>query len=152
MATRKVMDTARDLAQELSTRGLTIVSSSDADGNPTITFGTVATGNNAGSIRLKDITPIGVNSLGQAQTNYAQVLMQVVLEAAADPATTTGIANNVQLATMMNVLGQMAFHGSRIDVYLVADGSAPSIANLDSAGVLVLTFDINMSYRLMGQQ
>jgi len=149
---RKCIDMAADLAYELGIRGLTIVSSVDSSGNPTITFGTVATGNSCGSIRLKEPSIPGVDSLGNTQAQFAQTLMQICLEGSDGSIGGTETAKYVQAAQMMDVLGQMAVHGTRIDMYLTADGTAPSITNLDASGVLVKTFDPSLKFRLIGQQ
>jgi hypothetical protein len=148
---RKVVDMAASVAMDLTFRGFTIAQSTDTNGNPNIVFGSIGAGAQCGTIVFKNPTMVGVDSLGNTQDNFANVLIQLCLES---DASTADVADNVILtgANCMDIMGQLALHGAEVDLYLVDNGTSPTFANLTSGGVLVKAFNPSYKYKQMGQQ
>lgn len=158
MAARKVVDIASDLAYALEKRGLTVASASDAT-SPYLTFGTATTTNNGGSIRIRDFSAAGVDSLGTTNSNFAHTVIQIIVEGSDASLSGNETMKYVQAATIFPVMAQCAAMGCRVELYLSDDGTSPSISELDNCvdggsteSLLVATFDPSLKSGPMGQQ
>jgi predicted secreted protein len=146
MATAKAQKLSRELANRLRIRfaeagvALTTTEGADASANPTITIndGTPATGEQAFFIRIDQVPDptLGVNSIGQAQPSYGPLVVQVVTEATAASATTS----IVTAANTARAMGEIMRLGTRVEVYVRANGSTPVVGDI-TVGNLVYTMD-----------
>ena len=136
MASYKMASLARQLREDLSIRlpALACVQTVDASGNAVVTVGTLAAASQSAFIRLLEQPSIGADSLGLAQRSYGPHVVQIVLE--------TSTIANVPLMTVANelfVLGAALKHGVKVEIYLTANATGPSVSGI--TGVPAASFD-----------
>jgi hypothetical protein len=143
----KSLNFAAELRDVLAKRFATVSAVAfDTDGEPYFTIGAGTAGSQSALVKVKTFLPLGVDSLGLAARGYTPVVTQLVLE-------TSSVAN-VALLTEANELalvGELGHRGSRLEMYLSANGTAPALSGITS-GNLKATFDPDLKYRLMDQQ
>lgn len=136
MSTKKMEEViARDLGEQLQLLLSTLTDASytegtDSDGNPTIAFGTQTAGSQNAFIRIKGEAIGGVDSLGLTQRVYQPHVIQVALEeASASGATILSLANVSQLLQLCQKAG------AKVEVYLSANASIPSVNSITAANL-----------------
>jgi len=141
----KALSVAAELQNDLSRRFATVSAVTfDTDGGALIRVGTAGAGNQTALVKVVDIAPLGSDAIGLAARNYGNPLViQVVLE-------TSSIAN-VALMTEANKVALLgaAFHrGSRVELYMSANGNATGPEDIVS-GNLKATFEPEQKYKTM---
>lgn len=115
----------------------------DASNNPQITVndGTPIAGEQNVYIRILEMPVLGTNSVGIAADSYGPHIIQVATEA-------TVASAAVSLVTEANksvVLAGALTTGARVEVYVGANATAPSVATI-AAGNLVQTIDSDLMF------
>jgi hypothetical protein len=143
---------ARRMAEQLRRRtALTITEGFDASGNPTLAMsdGTPASAEQYALVRIVELDNITLNSVGSAAPSYRPHVVQVALEAL--PAATTpslpGIVANsyLTIANMAVLMAEVVRPGARVEVYSVASGTLPVVADM-VAGNLKATIDPDLMF------
>ena len=118
----------------------------DTDGGALLQVGTGAIGSQSMLIKAKQIDPLGFDGIGLAARGYAQTVIQIGLEA-------TAVANTAILTAInnLNVLGEVLRQGSRVELYMSANGVAP-VAGTLVVGNLKATWEPDLQYRTMDAQ
>jgi hypothetical protein len=139
---KKALVLSRSIAANLSLRFaetpvLTVVETLDASGNPVITVsdGTPATTENVLVLRIIEMPSIGTNSVGVAQDSYGPHIAQVALEQASG---LTGVALT-QEVVKMRVWSELAKAGLRTEVYIRANGAAPTTSDITGTPTFVVS-------------
>lgn len=148
MSTQKALALAVELRDLLVGRFTTVdVIAIDTASIPsfTVTQGTLAAGQQAATVRVRGILPLGTDSLGLAARVYANHVVQIVLE-------TSSIAS---VALMTEALKSQLFSlaallGTRVEIYLQPNATA---ATFGGSPTLVATIDgLEPKYRgMIGQ-
>ncbi len=136
----------REIANKLGIRfgdpavlpaALTVTSGVDAStpANPTITIGAGVTGGQNVFIRFLEFPSIGVNSIGLTQDSYGPHTAQIAIETSA-----TANRSFVFDTNLLRVLIEVFRFGPRVELYMGATGTAPTVATI-TAGNLALTID-----------
>lgn len=151
--TQKAIDLVGELRNALQ-RYFSVVSDVqfDTDGNPfiTCTQGTLASGQQAGLVKISPVPSIQVDSLGLSQKVYATHLLQIVLESTSSTITGAGVAV-LDVANLVPFLGEDLGRECRNQLYLVANGTGVSTAGI--TGSPAATWDgVSLKYRLMINQ
>lgn len=128
---------ARQLAEDLGLRlkALGVATGVDSSGNPTVSVGAMTAGSQSAFVRVLDQASIQVDSLGLPQRSFGPHVVQIVLE--------TSTIATVALMTEANKLklvGELLKHGAKVELYLTANLTAPSVAGI-AAGNLIATWD-----------
>jgi hypothetical protein len=130
---------ARNLADNLAVRLplLVVTSGTDASGNPTVNVndGTPATTENNLFLRVLEMPSLGLDSLGNAQQSYGPHVIQMAMETS----TLAGLGFPTD-AVRLSVMGEVLQMSTRVEVYLEANGTVPSVSSLLAAN-LVATFE-----------
>lgn len=135
---------ARRMAEQLRRRlSLTVTESFDASGNPTIALsdGTPATTEQYALVRILELDNITTNSIGAAAPSYRPHVIQVGLEA-------DTVLTNCSYLTIANsavLMAELVRPGSRVEVYKVASGTLPVVADF-VANKLVATIDPDLMF------
>lgn len=120
----KAISAARQMKEDIALRtGLAVVDSFDATGNPVLTIGTATSTNQGATVRIKMVETPMVDGLGNSQRVFAPHIVQLIVEESAS----AGVAV-FNAANMLRVVNDILKHGMRLDVYLAANGQAPTIA------------------------
>lgn len=140
----KALSIAAEIRDELAKRFATV----SAVGADAILIGTGAAGSQSATVKVIDAAaPTGaVDGIGLQQRTYGTpVVVQVVVE-------TSGSANVAVLNSLnlLTLLGSLSFRGSRIELYMSANGDDPVAAEI-VAGNLKATFDPNLKYKLQAE-
>lgn len=119
---------------------LAVASGFDASGNPQITVGPGTSDSDSAFVRVIPfpVDPVGVavDALGLTPTSYGPHIVQLVLEQrVAAPAGGAVMS----AASFVMLLGTLALFGGRVDLYLTAHGTAPTVAGI--TGTPVASFD-----------
>lgn len=140
----KSVELALSLSSSLARRGFTVVNGFDTNGLPTIALGAGTAGTQSAFIRVEAIPSIGTDSVGLTQRAFGPHVIQMVIE-------TSSVAN-VSLVTEANklpILGEVLGRGTRVELYLSANGTAPAVAGIAS-GNLKQTWDgFNLEFGVM---
>lgn len=142
MPTAKAQSLARqlkeDLALRLSSLGATL--DVDASGYPTVTVGdNSAPGNQAAFIRVREEEVMGSlnkDSLGLTQNVYTPHVIQVAVETSG----TAGVTL-VTLANLSLLLGEVMKHGTKVELWLEDNGTAPTVTTFSTASKKKQTWD-----------
>lgn len=112
----------------------------------TLQVGTGAIGSQSMFIRALQIDPLGFDGIGLAARGYAQTVIQIGLEQ-------TAVANTAILTAInnLNVLGEVLRQGTRVELYMSANGVAPVAGTLVAAN-LKATWEPDLQYRTMDAQ
>ena len=144
----KALSTAAELRDDLARRWTTVSAVQfDTDGLPyiTCTQGTLVAGQQQMLIKVADIAPLGTNAIGQAQPSYGvPIQIQVVMEASA----TAGVALLTEANKILG-LGPVNHRGERVQIWLSANGAAPTTTTLQTGTNLKATFDPDQKYKTM---
>jgi hypothetical protein len=136
---KKAQTLARSLADSLAVRLplLVVTAGTDASGNPTVTIndGTPATTEQNLFLRVLEMPSLGLDSLGNAQQSYGPHVIQLAMETS----TLAGVGFPTDANRLM-VMGEVLQLSTRVEVYLEANGTVPSVSSL-VAGNLVATFE-----------
>lgn len=139
---KKTLVISREVANRLRIRfgqspSLLVREGFDSSGNPTVNIddGTPAAGEQAVFMRTIENPSIGTNAVGIAQDSFGPNTSQIVLEATAADAANSLLRDVHKLRLMGEVLRM----GTKVEVYLVANGVAPSVSGILPAN-LVGTF------------
>lgn len=125
----KAISAARQMKEDITLRtGLAVVDSFDGNGNPVLTVGTATSTNQGCTIRIKMIETPFVDGLGQTQRVFTPHIVQLLTE-------TSLVAGVSYLTTsnLLKIIHEVLKHAMKLDVYMVAQGSAPTIANIPAA-------------------
>jgi hypothetical protein len=132
MASYKMASLARQLTEDLGLRlpSLGAVQGVDSSGNATVTLGTLGAGNQCAFVRLQEQASIQTDGLGLAQRSYGPHVIQVVVE-------TSTIANVALLteANKLKFLGECLKHGVKVELYMTANTTAPSVSGIAAANL-----------------
>lgn len=133
-ATEKAVQIARQLAEDLGLRtGLAVVKGVDSSGNPTIALGTGVAGSQSAFLRCLQQSSLGTDGVGLTQRVYTPHIIQIVLE--------TSTLANVPLLTGVNeakVWYDTTKFGTRVELYLSANGTGPSVAGITGSPAVVI--------------
>lgn len=130
MVTAKANAMSRDLKDKLKFRFTTVAEGAAADGNPTVSVGTMGAGSQSAFIKIKCIALIGNDAIGQASREFSPHVVQVVLE--------TSTIANVGLMTEANkglLMIELMKLGCKIEIYMSANTTAPSAAAIIAANL-----------------
>lgn len=123
---------AAELKDQLALRlGLPVAQGADTNGNPTLSVGTLATGQQGAFMRIKPIDSLQSDALGNAQRVYTPHVSQIVLELSA----TAGVAV-LTMANFAKLFGDVAQKGTKMEVYFVANGNAPALSGITGTPAL----------------
>jgi hypothetical protein len=140
--TYKSQALAAELRDALVKRFPTVGSLSfDASGDPSFVLGAGTAGSQSAFIKVTGDQPLGVDGLGLTPRAFGTHVIQVVLE-------TSSIAN-VALLTEINklpLLGEVEKFGTRVELYMSANGVAPAFAGITS-GNLKATWETHLKWR-----
>lgn len=136
----KALTIARELVTRLKVRfaevGLSIAEGLDTDGNPTfvISDGTPATTEQVIFVRVKTFPAenLWTNSVGLAQEQWTPHVVQVATEAFAASGAGAQLST-VTTANQLALFGEIMPFKTRVEVYLSALGTVPSVATIASA-------------------
>jgi hypothetical protein len=136
MPSQRMQSMARQIAEDLGLRlsALTLATSNDGSGNPTVSLGALTAGSQSAFILCKEQASIQVDSLGLAQRSFGPNVIQLVLE--------TSTIANVPLMTVANyvkLLGTLLRHGVKLELYLTANATPVSVSGI--TGAPAVTFD-----------
>lgn len=144
----KSLSLLQELKDRLSKRTSLAVGEIDIQSTgASLQVGTGVIGSQSMFIRALQIDPIGFDGIGLAARGYAQTVIQVAVEATAASATTSLLTS----ANTINVLGEVLRQGSRVELYMSANGVAP-VAGTLVAGNLKATWEPDLQYRTMDAQ
>lgn len=139
---KKALVLSREMANRLRVRfgqapALLVREGFDASGNPTVAIddGTPAAGEQAIFMRTIENPSIGTNAVGIAQDSYGPHTVQLVMEGSAGDAAVA----LVREVSKLRLLGEVLRMGTKVEVYLTANGVAPSVAGI-VAGNLIGSF------------
>lgn len=138
-STRKAQSIANKLKQELALRpglsSLTIVEGVAADGNPTITIGTLAsTGTASAYIKVVPMDwPLAKDILGNAQIPYGPHTVKILKEASP--------GGTLTAAQIHQITSAAAIMGAELVLYQSSTGGGVLIADIDNSAKLVSTFE-----------
>jgi hypothetical protein len=122
----KAISAARQMKEDIYLRtGLAVVDSFDANGNPVLTIGTATSTNQGCTVRIKMVDTVQVDGLGNAQRVYTPHVVQLITE--------TSLVAGVSYLTTSNlsrILFELTKHGIKVDIYMPAQGQAPTVANI----------------------
>ncbi len=136
--TAKEQAFARQIAEDLTIRVapagtiLFVVSGLDSSGFPTITLSHSATpvaGEQNAFIRVTSVGTFNKDSLGLNQNVYSPTCIQLVLESTTSGITGAGLSL-LSMANFLEILPEVLQFGTRVELYLVANGAAPSVAGI----------------------
>jgi len=97
----------------------------DTDGNKLIKFGPGTAGSQSALIKLSAFSNIGADVLGNQQQSYSPSVAQVVLEQS-----TIANVSLLLAATLMPLMDEIAKFGTRVELFLTANGTAPSATGI----------------------
>lgn len=144
---------SHDLADKLKSRlsgALALVESVDTDGNPLITIGPGGAGNANALIKTLPVSwPLAKDVLGLSALQYTPHVMQLGTEA--DPTAGAG-ADPLSAAQLMLIQGEMMQHGTRIEWYQSAAGTAPTASILGDATKLKASFEPEQFHAMVQDQ
>lgn len=146
---KKALALARVLQDNLTIRlgflatPLTVVASTDTNGNPVLSVGTISAGQQGAVIRVLPVAQIGNNALGSAQESYTPHTIQVCTESTATAGTDLLLALNA-----LPIHGEVLRTGTRVELYQTANGTPPSTSAMIAAN-LIASFD-NLNFSLIG--
>lgn len=135
MTTLKAQSIARQLNEDLGLRLSTLgtATGTDTNGEPTILVGTGTAGTQSAFIRVMEQASILTDSLGLAQRVYTPHVIQVVVESSSTAGETLA-----SLANLTLLLGDTLKHGTRVEVYMSANGTGPSVAGITANNLKVV--------------
>ncbi len=153
----KAQGIAHDLADKLRQRGsagslatayggaIPVVEGFDANGNPTISIGTLTAGSEGAFIHVEaQPWPLGTDALGLAAAVYSPTVIQVAIEAIS----ALGVLP-VTLALLTTILGEAAERHCRLELWTETSGTAPSITTFNTASKQQAAFE-DFQYPMVG--
>lgn len=131
--TAKQQAFARQIAEDLTIRlsALTVVAGLDTNGFPTIQVsdGTPATTEQGAFIRVTSVGTYNKDSLGLSQNVYTPTVIQLALEATSSGITGTALSY-LNVGNVMTILPELLQFGTRVELYMGASGTFPSVATI----------------------
>lgn len=141
----KGISQAEDLRADLARRFATVSAVNfDVNRQPYFLVGSGAAGSQSVTVKVQDYSLPGLNAFGNPQEGYGNpVVLQICEEAGA-------VAGDVILTAVnqLAVMSCVAFRGARVELYVVANGTAPLLAGIIPANK-VATWDPDMKWKLM---
>jgi hypothetical protein len=139
---KKAQALSREAANRLSIRfsespALLVREGTDVSGNPTINVddGTPAAGEQSMFVRIIPMPTLGTDAVGGAQQSFGPHIAQVVMEATVADAA-LAIVKDVHRLRLFGVLLKM---GTRVEVYVRANGGAPVVGDITGTPTAVFT-------------
>ena len=144
----KSLSLLQELKDRLSKRTTLAVGEIDiASTGATLQVGSGGIGSQSMFIRALQIDPLGFDGIGLAARGYSQTVIQVAVEATA----ASSITSLLTSANTINVLGEVLRQGSRVELYMSANGAAPVVGTL-VIGNLKATWEPDLQFRTMDAQ
>lgn len=132
------------LAQDIYARtGLTVVKGLDASNFPQLLVGTLTSTSQGAYVRIKQLDSLNTDVLGLTQNVFTPHVIQVALE--------MSTITNVSYLTVHNfslLLGELMKMGTRVELYVRAQGTAPSVSDITAAN-LAATWETSLQYPMM---
>jgi hypothetical protein len=123
---------------------LAVTTGVDTNGYPTILIGAGTSTTNSMFIRIINDASLQVDVLGLAQNVYSPVKFQIAIEEVA----ATGV-HAVTYLDFFTALGELFQRGSKVELWIEATATAPSLTTFNTASKLKATFDAHYQYPLM---
>lgn len=123
---------------------LAVTTGTDTNGYPTILIGAGTSTTNSMFIRLINDASLGVDVLGLAQNVYTPVKIQIAIEEVSGAG-----AHAVTYLDLFTALGELFLRGSKVELWIEATATAPSLTTFNTASKLKATFDTHYQYPLM---
>jgi hypothetical protein len=139
----KVIELAQSLKESLKRR-YTVTEGYDTSGLPTLLIGAGTAGSQSAFIRVKPIDSIGTDSFGNAQRSFGPHAIQIVVE--------TSTIADVALLTEANklfVMGEAMGRGTRVELYMSANGNAVDVADIVSGNLKATWNGYSLEFGLM---
>ncbi len=125
---------ADSLLQKLKNRlgaAVAVAKAFDTDFQPLITIGPGTAGSNSAILKIAAEVSLFKNAIGLAQEVYTPHRLQIAFE---DVSATAGVVNRTLTeATKAKIMADALNQGFAVDVYVLANGTAPTAANLATA-------------------
>ena len=154
--TKKAIELSAELADELKKRVsagfVSIVESSDSNGDPVITLsdGTPAAGEQVAIIRTKAMPwTLATDVLGLAAGRYTPHIMEICLEGVGAAGTSAPILTS---ANLLPLLATVAKRGTQVDLYITATTVVPSISGSTMAGTLGSSYQPELYWGMLAMQ
>lgn len=139
---------AHESAANLKLRVSLTITEGTQGTDPTLLIGAAAAGSTGAFVKIiASPTPLAFDILGLATVVPSPCVTQIAFEA--NPAGGAGADVNTY-ATILPILGEFVSRGTRVEIYLSANGTAPSNAAI--TGVPVASFDISAQYKATASQ
>lgn len=152
--TKKALAMADELISDLNQRqsALTVSLSYDTDSNPLVKVGTGTAGQPGALIKVMPISwPLAKDILGLTAEIFTPHVIRLNVEANF-AGTTDNVADINTWAQQLLLVAAVVSKGARVEVYLSANGTAPNATDINTATLMVASYESNAQYPMVSSQ